>query len=161
MLSFSAISSIAISRAIMPVASPGARMALPSARSSTASRICINRLAPAYISRVECGGRFGSPAGQIPRPAFVPNGGNGSVGRSANSNALNGRRAMDRVIGDQRSGQGYFHRSTGGPGRQRSRDNVGQGGALTPKSPTNIGSRSVEYFPEEYPEWWPRREHPS
>ena len=37
--SFSAISSMAISSAIMPGASPGARMALPSGRSSTASRM--------------------------------------------------------------------------------------------------------------------------
>ena len=45
--SFSAISSIAISSAIMPGASPGARIALPSGRSSTASRIAVMRLAPA------------------------------------------------------------------------------------------------------------------
>ena len=41
MPSFSAISSIAISSAIMPGASPGARIALPSGRSSTASRIAV------------------------------------------------------------------------------------------------------------------------
>ena len=41
--SFSAISSIAISNAIRPGASPGARIALPSGRSSTASRIFVMR----------------------------------------------------------------------------------------------------------------------
>ncbi len=45
--SFSAISSIAISSAISPGASPGARMALPSGRSSSARRIAVMRLAPA------------------------------------------------------------------------------------------------------------------
>ena len=52
MPSFSAISSIAISSAIIPGASPGARIALPSGRLSTASRIEIMRLAPAYSSLV-------------------------------------------------------------------------------------------------------------
>ena len=43
----SASSSMATSSAIIPGASPGARMALPSARSSTASRTAVMRLAPA------------------------------------------------------------------------------------------------------------------
>ncbi|MNL12306.1 hypothetical protein D3C87_1331700 [compost metagenome] len=47
MPAFSAISSMAISSAIMPGASPGARMALPSGRSSVASRSAVIRLAPA------------------------------------------------------------------------------------------------------------------
>ncbi|MNS92123.1 hypothetical protein D3C72_1262470 [compost metagenome] len=48
----SAISSIAISSAIMPGASPGARMALPSGKSSTARRMAVMRFGPAYSSRV-------------------------------------------------------------------------------------------------------------
>ena len=47
MRSFSAISSIAISSAFMPGASLGARIALPSGKSSTARRIAIIRVAPA------------------------------------------------------------------------------------------------------------------
>jgi len=51
--SFSAISSIAISSAIMPVASPGARIELSSARSSMAKRRCVIRFAPAYSIHVD------------------------------------------------------------------------------------------------------------
>jgi len=47
MPSLVAISSMAISSAIMPGASPGARMALPSGRSSTARRVAVMRWAPA------------------------------------------------------------------------------------------------------------------
>ena len=47
MASFSAISSMATSSAIIPEASPGARMALPSGRSSVAMRLPISRFAPA------------------------------------------------------------------------------------------------------------------
>ena len=50
--SCSANSSIAISSAMWPVASPGARMALASGRSSTDKRVAVMRLGPAYSIRV-------------------------------------------------------------------------------------------------------------
>ncbi|WP_317167029.1 hypothetical protein [Spirosoma endbachense] len=64
-LSFSASSTIAISTAIMPVASPFARLEFPSARSSNASRSCMNRLAPAYSSLIEAVDDSVSPPGRF------------------------------------------------------------------------------------------------
>ena len=66
MPSFSAISSIAISSAIRPGASPGARIALPSGRSSAASFMKVSRLAPAYISLVCATAVSGFPSGRLP-----------------------------------------------------------------------------------------------
>ena len=66
MPSFSAISSMATSSAMRPGASPGARMALPSGRSSTARRVEVRRLAPAYMSLVWLTAVSGSPWGRLP-----------------------------------------------------------------------------------------------
>ena len=99
--SFSAISSIAISSATMPGASPGARIALafgqvehrqPSRRHAMFAGVKRARLK-------RCG--LGPAVGQVARPAFVRDGGDLAVLRSADTDALNRRGPMRRVVGHQ------------------------------------------------------------
>ncbi|MDB5935655.1 MAG: hypothetical protein JWQ01_2999 [Massilia sp.] len=70
--SFSAISSIATSSAMRPGASPGARIALPSGRSSTARRVAVMRWAPAYRNRVCWVAFSGLPPARLPDQVSCP-----------------------------------------------------------------------------------------
>ena len=102
MPSFSAISSIAISSAIMPGASPGARMALPSGRSSIASRVAVMRLRagveqPRLVDR---GLRLA--ARQIAGPAFMRDRRDLAVPRRADADALDRGRPVGGVVEHQR-----------------------------------------------------------
>ena len=72
--SFSAISSIAISSAIMPGASPGARIELPSGRLSTASRVAVMPIGAGIEQAGLRDSGLGLAVGQIARPALVTDG---------------------------------------------------------------------------------------
>ena len=88
MPSFSAISSIAISSAIRPGASPGARMALPSGRSSTASRMEILRFGAGVEQLGLAGRRLRLAVRLVARAALVRDGGDRAVLERADLDVL-------------------------------------------------------------------------
>ena len=139
--SFSAISSMAISSAIMPGASPGARIAFASGRSSTARRVAVSRFG-ARIERARLHDRcLGPAAGQIAGPALMPDGGDLAVPGRADADALDRRRAVHGVVGDQGARQRHLHRPLGRAGAERRKHRVGaqpQLGAETAADDTAI-----------------------